>query len=123
MRTFIAGATTTGPSCASAASVRRSSASPWASRASELAVSGATTSMTSPVERISGPRTGSAPGNRENGSTAAFTLTCVGLGTPSSRSLSFCPAANRQAASTRLTPTALLAKGTVREARGFASRT
>jgi hypothetical protein len=44
MRTFIAGATTTGPSCASAASVRRSSASPWASRASELAVSGATTS-------------------------------------------------------------------------------
>ena len=43
MRTFIAGATRTGPSCASAASVRRSSASPCASRASVFAVSGATT--------------------------------------------------------------------------------
>ena len=31
--------------------------------------------ITSPVERISGPRVGSAPENRLNGSTAAFTLT------------------------------------------------
>ena len=29
--------------------------------------------ITSPVERISGPSTGSAPGKRANGSTAAFT--------------------------------------------------
>ena len=29
--------------------------------------------MTSPVERISGPSTVSTPGNRPNGSTAAFT--------------------------------------------------
>ena len=34
--------------------------------------------ITSPVERISGPDTGSAPGKRANGSTAAFTLTCAG---------------------------------------------
>ena len=34
--------------------------------------------ITSPVERISGPRTGSAPGKRANGSTAALTLTCFG---------------------------------------------
>ena len=33
--------------------------------------------ITSPVERISGPSTGSAPGKRANGSTAAFTLTCA----------------------------------------------
>ena len=34
--------------------------------------------ITSPVARISGPSTGSAPGKRANGSTAAFTLTCFG---------------------------------------------
>ena len=34
--------------------------------------------ITSPVERISGPSTGSAPGKRANGSTAAFTLTWRG---------------------------------------------
>jgi hypothetical protein len=31
--------------------------------------------MTSPVDRISGPRTVSTPGNRPNGRTAAFTAT------------------------------------------------
>ena len=31
--------------------------------------------ITSPVERISGPSTGSAPGKRANGSTAALTET------------------------------------------------
>ena len=80
--------------------------------------------MTSPVERISGPSTGSAPGNLANGSTAAFTETCPG-DCPSGRSTSdrLAPAARRQAAWTRLTPVALLAYGTVREARGFASST
>ena len=81
--------------------------------------------ITSPVERISGPSTGSAPGKRANGSTAAFTLTCArlalaraGRGRRASR-----PAASRQAASTRLTPIAFDANGTVREARGFTSST
>ena len=36
--------------------------------------------ITSPVERISGPSTGSAPGKRANGKTAAFTLTWAGRG-------------------------------------------
>ncbi len=44
MPVFIAGATSVGPRCASAASVRRSSASPCARRARVWAVSGATTS-------------------------------------------------------------------------------
>ena len=44
MRGFIAGATSTGPRWASAASVSRLSASPCASFASVLAVHGATTS-------------------------------------------------------------------------------
>ena len=39
--------------------------------------------ITSPVERISGPSTGSEPGKRANGRTAAFTLTWTG---PSLRS-------------------------------------
>ena len=43
MRGFIAGATSTGPRCASAASVRTLSASPCASFASVFAVHGATT--------------------------------------------------------------------------------
>ena len=34
--------------------------------------------ITSPVERISGPRTGSLPGKRAKGSTAALTLHCRG---------------------------------------------
>ena len=80
--------------------------------------------ITSPVERISGPSTGSAPGKRANGSTAAFTLTCRGArsgGRP--RSAIRAPAARRQAASTRLIPVAFDANGTVREARGFTSST
>ena len=79
--------------------------------------------ITSPVERISGPSTASAPGKRENGSTAALTLTCNGRGVGRSRSPSRCPAASLHAASTRLIPIAFEANGTVREARGFASRT
>ena len=49
MRGFIAGASTTGPVCASAASVSTESASPWASLASVFAVSGATASTSARV--------------------------------------------------------------------------
>ena len=49
MRGFIAGATRTGPRCASAASVRTLSAMPWASFASVFAVHGATTSRSARV--------------------------------------------------------------------------
>ena len=76
--------------------------------------------ITSPVERISGPSAGSAPKNRWNGSTAAFTLMCSGA---SSARSTGSPSAARQAASTRLRPVALATNGTVREARGFASIT
>ena len=80
--------------------------------------------ITSPVERISGPSTGSEPGKRANGSTAALTLTSSGRRSGgSSSSCSGAPAASRTAASTRLTPVALLANGTVRDARGFTSST
>jgi hypothetical protein len=34
--------------------------------------------MTSPVERISGPRMVSTPGNFANGNTDSFTATCAG---------------------------------------------
>ena len=54
--------------------------------------------ITSPVERISGPSVGSAPANRWNGSTAAFTLVCST--SPSVRSIGR-PRAARQAAPTR----------------------
>ena len=80
--------------------------------------------ITSPVERISGPSTGSLPGKRAKGSTAAFTLHC--FGGPSSRrprSAMRAPSASRHADATSSTPVALLTNGTVRDARGFASRT
>ena len=75
-----------------------------------------------------GPSTGSLPGKRANGSTAAFTETGPRRGRPARRrgstsSDTRAPAISRQAASTRLMPIALLANGTVREARGFASST
>ena len=80
--------------------------------------------ITSPVDRISGPSTGSAPGKRANGSTAAFTLTCAGgRSGGSSSSDTRTPTARLHAASTRLTPVAFDANGTVRDARGFASST
>ena len=49
-------------------------ARPWRTRSAKSPA----LAITSPVERISGPSTGSAPGKRANGSTAALTLTCVG---------------------------------------------
>ena len=80
--------------------------------------------MTSPVERISGPSTGSAPGKRAKGSTAALTDTCPrDCPWDRARSDTLAPAVRRHAASTRFTPVALLTNGTVRDARGFASST
>ena len=90
--------------------------------------------MTSPVERISGPRTASTPWNRPNGRTASLTEMALpggrappspSLGSrPSSRSsLMDEPAMMRAAAFATGTPVALETNGTVREARGLASRT
>ena len=95
--------------------------------------------MTSPVERISGPSTVSTATpsvvrNRLNGSTAS--LTAIGESrfvvppsplagsTPAARSsATVLPAMTSAAALASGTPVALETKGTVREARGFASRT
>ena len=79
--------------------------------------------MTSPVERISGPSTGSEPGKRANGSTTSLTETPRGSGITMFMSPSFEPVVTRQARSTRSMPIALHTNGTVRLARGFASST
>ena len=76
--------------------------------------------ITSPVDRISGPSVGSAPANRWNGSTAALTETWPTV--VSGRSTAS-PSAARHAASTRSRPVAFETNGTVRDARGLASRT
>ncbi len=95
--------------------------------------------ITSPVERISGPRMASticpsAVRNRRNGSTASFTAIgasrpirppspCAGS-TPEARSSAIvAPAITRAAALASGTPVALATNGTVRLARGLASRT
>ena len=84
--------------------------------------------ITSPVERISGPRAVSTPGKRLNGSTASFTETCPklvgGFSKPSVRSsASVAPSMTRLATFANGTPVALATNGTVRLARGFASMT
>ena len=84
--------------------------------------------ITSPVERISGPSTASASGNRLNGSTASLTEMCPpvtgGRSSPSaSSSASVAPHMTRAAIFTSGTPVALATKGTVRLARGLASIT
>ena len=79
--------------------------------------------MTSPVERISGPRMVSAPGNLANGNTLSFTAVCRGTdasSTPSSSSVLPTMSAAAIFASGR--PVALDTKGTVRLARGLTSR-
>ena len=86
------------------------------------------TPMTSPVERISGPRTASDSGKREKGSTASFTamwpLRTGAARRPSARSSARVSPAMIQAASLASgTPRALATNGTVRLARGFASIT
>ncbi len=79
--------------------------------------------MTSPVERISGPRSTSTS-KRLKGNTASFTATPPtpgSSGIPSSRI--FSPAITRDAKRASGTPVALLTKGIVREARGLTSST
>jgi hypothetical protein len=97
--------------------------------------------MTSPVERISGPRSVSTPGKRAKGSTASFTenhgwrksASVIGspgmIGVSSSTGgflghgevESFSPAMSRAAMEAMALSVALATKGTVREARGFTS--
>ena len=79
--------------------------------------------MTSPVERISGPRS-AAPENRSLGKMASFAQARVGSargGRPSASRDS--PSRSRQACSTSGIEVAFETKGTVRDARGLASRT
>ena len=81
--------------------------------------------MTSPVERISGPRIASEPSKRSNGSTASLTLTwSARIGSSGrSRSAIRSPSMIRQASLASGMPIALETNGTVREARGLASMT
>ncbi len=95
--------------------------------------------MTSPVERISGPSTVSTPRpwmsrKRDHGITASLTATGASSGSappspslgsrPSPRrSATDAPSEIRAAALASGTAVALEVKGTVREARGLASRT
>ena len=80
--------------------------------------------ITSPVERISGPRIGSVPANLLNGNTASFTDTNGGMISsvkPMSSSVS--PHITRAACDASGTPIALDTNGIVRLARGFTSST
>src|SRR6185503_16975991 len=80
--------------------------------------------MHSPVERISGPSTGSVPGNLLNGNTASFTDTYGGMISsvnPISSSVS--PTITLAASDASGTPITLDTNGIVRLARGFTSST
>ena len=84
--------------------------------------------ITSPVERISGPSSESAPAKRLNGSTASLTQTCPSpLARSRSRSettsATRSPSMIRQASLASGSPIALETNGTVRDARGLASIT
>ena len=79
--------------------------------------------ITSPVDRISGPRIVSTPGNFANGKTLSFTETCRGTAmssTPSSSSV--LPTMTLAAIFASGRPVAFETNGTVRLARGFTSR-
>ncbi len=108
------------------ASGRRSPAAAWLLAKARPKV--ASMPMTSPVERISGPRSVSTSGKRLKGSTASLTETWApgagSLSTPSARSsASVAPTITRAATLARATPVALATNGTVRLARGLASIT
>src|SRR3954452_9969733 len=83
------------------------------------------TPITSPVERISGPRRASAPSKRSNGSTASLTeMWPARIGSSGrSRSARRSPSITRQATLASGIPIALDTNGTVRDARGLASMT
>ena len=80
--------------------------------------------ITSPVERISGPRIGSNSRNLANGKTASFTAT-YGAMTSAVKpmSLSFSPSMTRAASDASGTPMVLETNGMVRDARGLTSST
>src|SRR5437867_3373719 len=80
--------------------------------------------MTSPVDFISGPSTASTPGNLMKGNTASLMAMCFTSRSrvrPKSRSVA--PSMTLVASLASGTPMALETKGTVRDARGFTSRT
>ena len=80
--------------------------------------------MTSPVDFISGPSRMSVPGKRAKGKTASLTEKWVGMiSVVKPSSFSVLPDITRAAIFAKGLPMALLTKGTVREARGFTSRT
>ena len=79
--------------------------------------------MTSPVERISGPRMTSTPGKRANGNTASLTAMCLPLAFLMASDFSDSPAIRRAANLAIGWPVALATNGTVRLARGLTSST
>ena len=81
--------------------------------------------ITSPVERISGPRMMSTPGNLLNGKTLSLTEKCVGTTSSIQAQLVERLADHDQRRRSRAsgTPVALETNGTVRLARGLTSRT
>ena len=81
--------------------------------------------ITSPVERISGPRIVSTPSNFTNGNTTSFTDTCFGSTSPCGNA--FCSARDTPAIAFAAIfasglPMALDTNGIVRDARGLTSR-
>ena len=78
--------------------------------------------ITSPVERISGPRIVSTPGNRANGKTASFTATWSSFSDFSLKEASRSPFMMRAAMPAIGLPITLATNGTVRDARGLTSR-
>jgi hypothetical protein len=80
--------------------------------------------MTSPVERISGPRITSTPGNLLNGNTLSLTDVWSGAYLSDDAEVpALQPAMTFAAMRAQLTPVALLTNGTVRLARGLTSMT
>jgi len=70
--------------------------------------------ITSPVERISGPRTGSTPGKRRKGNTDSFTAKYgISISRVRPMSRSFRPAITWDARRAKGTPVTLLTKGMV----------
>ena len=78
--------------------------------------------MTSPVERISGPKSTSTPPNFTKGKTASLTAMCLGTTSLIPISRRVLPAEILAATLARGTPMTFDTNGTVREARGFTSR-
>ena len=79
---------------------------------------------TSPVERISGPSTGSTSGNFSKGMTASLTPKYgMTLRLSSPRDLTVSPSMRRVAMRAIWVPATFETSGTVREARGLASMT